>query len=78
MKDSKNCRACFHCYDSEDSKYGVHIWRNAKDCMDADTAGRNAARVYNSMNCGIDVSDYVCANLYWTCIFSAITPRLCK
>lgn len=69
IKDAKNCHACFHCYDSEDSKYGVHIWRNAKDCMDADTAGRNAARIYNSMNCGIDVADYVAANLCWTCSF---------
>ncbi|MEW6617515.1 MAG: hypothetical protein AB1333_03825 [Patescibacteria group bacterium] len=69
MKNSKNCKLCFHCYDSEDSKYGVHVWRNAKDCMDVDTAGRNAERLYNSMNAGIDVSNYVCSNLCWTCSF---------
>lgn len=66
MKDAKNCLSCFHCYDSEDSKYGVHVWRNAKDCMDVDTAGRNAEKVYNSMNAGIDVSNQICSILCWT------------
>ncbi len=69
IKNSENCLACFHCYDSEDSKYGVHVWRNAKDCVDVDTAGRNAERVYNSINAGIDVSNYLCVSLCWTCSF---------
>jgi len=46
----KNCKKCFHCYDAEDNKYGVHIWRNAKDTMDCDTAGRNVSLIYNSIN----------------------------
>jgi len=69
IKNAKNCNYCFHCYESEDSKYGVHVWRNAKDCMDVDTAGRNAELVYNSMNSGIDISHYICSSLCWTCSF---------
>jgi hypothetical protein len=69
IKNTKNCRNVFHCYDAEDSKYGVHIWRNAKDCVDADTAGRSAERIYNSMNAGIDVSDYICCSLCWSSSF---------
>lgn len=69
MKDAKNCRFCFHCYNAEDSKYGVHVWRNAKDCMDCDTTGRDAERMYNSMNAGMIVSNYICSSLCWSCSF---------
>ncbi len=69
MKDTKNCVACFHCYEAEDCKYGVHVWRNAKDCMDVDTAGRNAERIYNSLNAGLDVSNYICSSLCWSSSF---------
>jgi len=69
MKNVKNCKSCFHCYDAEDNKYGVHIWRNAKDTMDCDTAGRNASLIYNSINAGIDNSHLVCDALCWTCSF---------
>ncbi len=69
IEDAKNCTSCFHCYASEDSKYGVHIWRNAKDCVDCDTAGRNAELLYNSMNSGIDVSHYVSSNMCWSSSF---------
>ncbi len=69
IEDAKNCKSCFHCYDSEDSKYGVHIWRNAKDCVDADTAGRSAELVYNSINAGIDVSHYVATAVCWSSSF---------
>jgi len=67
MKNAKNCKSCFHCYDAEDNKYGVHIWRNAKDTMDCDTAGRNVSLIYNSINAGIDNSNLVCDALCWTC-----------
>jgi hypothetical protein len=60
MKDAKNCLECFHCYEAEDCKYGEHVWRNAKDCVDVSTAGRNANMIYNSINAGIDVANYVC------------------
>lgn len=69
IADAKNCRSVFHCYDSEDSKYGVHIWRGAKDCMDSDTAGRGAELIYNSMNAGIDTSRYISCAICWTCSF---------
>jgi hypothetical protein len=69
MKNVKNCRSCFHCYEAEDNKYGVHIWRNAKDTMDCDTAGRNASLIYNSINTGIDNSNLICDALCWTCSF---------
>jgi len=69
MKNVKNCKSCFHCYDAEDNKYGVHIWRNAKDTMDCDTAGRNASLIYNSINAGIDNSNLICDALCWTCSF---------
>lgn len=69
MKNTKNCKSCFHCYEAEDNKYGVHIWRNAKDTMDCDTAGRNVSQIYNSINAGIDNSNMVCNALCWTCSF---------
>jgi len=69
MKNTKNCKTCFHCYEAEDNKYGVHIWRNAKDTMDCDTAGRNVSRIYNSINAGMDNSNMVCNALCWTCSF---------
>ncbi len=69
INNAKNCRYCFHCYEAEDCKYGVHVWRNAKDCMDCDTAGRGAEMIYNSMNCGVNVSHYICSAVCWTCSF---------
>jgi len=69
IKDAKNCRECFHSYDAEDNVYGEHVWRNAKDCMDVSTAGRNASKIYNSINCGIDVADMVCVAQGWSSTF---------
>lgn len=66
MKNAKNCRACFHCYDAEDNAYGEHVWRDAKDCMDVSTAGRNANMVYNSINCGIDVANHLACVQGWS------------
>lgn len=69
ITDAKNCRSCFHCYDAEDCAYGEHVWRNAKDCMDVSTAGRNASLVYNSINNGIDVSNQICCAVGWSSTF---------
>ncbi len=69
IKNAKNCRQIFHCYDAEDAKYGIHVWRDAKDCMDVDTAGRGARLIYNSINSGIEVSNYVACAQCWTCSF---------
>ena len=49
----KNCKYCFHGDDAEDCKYGYHVWRNAKDIMDASTAGRDVELIYESINVGI-------------------------
>jgi hypothetical protein len=69
MKNVKNCKSCFHCNEAENNKYGVHIWRNAKDTMDCDTAGRNASLIYNSINTGINDSNLISCALCWDCSF---------
>ncbi len=69
MKNVKNCEVCFHCYEAEDNKYGVHIWRNAKNTMDCDTAGRNVSLIYNSINTGINDSNIICSAVCWDCSF---------
>ena len=67
--DAKNCRKCFHSYDAEDCAYGEHVWRNAKDCVDVSTAGRNAQTIYNSINTGIDVANHICCVQGWSSTF---------
>src|SRR3989344_3961489 len=69
INNAKDCRNCFHCYDAQNCKYGVHVWRNAKDCFDCDTAGRDASLIYNSMNTGIGNSNFVGCSTCWTCTF---------
>lgn len=69
VKNAKNCKEVFHCYDAEDSKYCVHVWRDAKDCMDVDTSGRGTQLIYNSINCAIDTSHCVSSIVCWTCSF---------
>ena len=70
IKNAKNCQSCFHCYDSEDCRYGVHTWRGAKDCLDVDTAGRSAELIYNSINAGIETSRHIATNLCWSSTFA--------
>src|SRR3989344_3784067 len=69
IANAKDCRQCFHSYDAEDCAYGEHVWRNAKDCMDVSTAGRDASLVYNSINCGIEVANHVCVAQGWSSTF---------
>lgn len=69
IKNAKSCTFCFHCYDAEDSRHGIHVWRNAKDCMDVDTAGRNASMIYNSINAGMDISNYIVTAQCWSSSF---------
>ncbi|MDD5769884.1 MAG: hypothetical protein PHE25_02860 [Candidatus Gracilibacteria bacterium] len=77
MKGVKNCVNCFHAYDAEDCKYAEHIWRNAKNCMDVSTAGRDAEFVYESINCGIGDYNFNFCVQCWTgsslnyCMFSS-------
>jgi len=65
IRRAKNCKQCFDCYEAEDNKYGVHVWREAKDCMDVDTAGRSVERMYNTLNSAINVSNCICTILCW-------------
>ena len=66
IADSKNCKDCFHAVEARDCRYGVHVWRDAKDCMDVDTAGRNAELIYETINCGIDVYHNLFCMTCWT------------
>ncbi len=69
ISDAKNCQFCFHSYEAEDCRYGVHVWRNAKDCMDVDTSGRNSEMMYNSINTGIDTYRYISSAVSWSSTF---------
>ncbi|USN59167.1 MAG: hypothetical protein H6767_03645 [Candidatus Peribacteria bacterium] len=53
IEKAKNCYYSFHAYDAEDCRYAEHVWRGAKDCMDVSTAGREAEKIYEGINCGI-------------------------
>ena len=61
----KNNRVCFHSYESEDNAYSVHVWREARDCMDCHTAGRTAEKIYNSTNTGLQASNCNCCHNCW-------------
>ena len=50
LLNTKNCIYCFHGDEAENCKYGYHVWRNAKDCMDVSTVGREAELVHESIN----------------------------
>ncbi len=65
IKNAKNCRKCFHAFDAEDCTYSVHVWRDAKDCMDCDTSGRQSQLIYNSTNTGLVGSNCTCCSLCW-------------
>ncbi len=65
IKNAKNCRRCFHAYEAEDCAYSVHVWRDAKDCMDCDTSGRQSELIYNSTNTGLVGSNCICCSLCW-------------
>ncbi len=65
IKDAKNCTECFHCYDAQDNRYGVHVWRDAKNCMDVDTAGRGAEWIYNSHNTAAKSANCICCSVCW-------------
>lgn len=66
IRNAKNCSHVYHCYDAEECAYGEHVWRGAKWCVDANTAGRNAELVYESTNCGIDTYDVKFSRYCWS------------
>jgi len=57
LLNTKNCMSCFHGYDAENCKFGYHVWRNSKDCMDVCTVGRDAELVYESINSAMKAYD---------------------
>lgn len=65
MTNVKNNYQCFHSYEAEDNAYSVHVWRGAKDCMDCNTAGRTAELIYNSLNSGLEVSNFISCSMCW-------------
>lgn len=66
LKNTKNCTCAFHCYDAEECRYAEHAWRNAKECVDVSTSGRNAELIFNSTNTGIDAASCICTAVAWT------------
>lgn len=69
LSNVRNDKHCFHSYEAEDNSYSTHVWRGAKDCVDCNTAGRSAERMYNCMNCGIEGSNLTCCFYGWTSQF---------
>lgn len=67
VRNAKNCRSVYHCYDAEDCAYGEHVWRGAKDCFDANTAGRDAELIYESTNSGINSYNVRFSRYCWGC-----------
>ena len=65
MTNVKNDKHCFHSYDAEDNAYCIHAWREAKNCMDCNTAGRTAELIYNSLNIGMQCSNVICSYYCW-------------
>ena len=57
LENVKDCFACVDAYDAEHCRYGEHIWRGAKDIMDASTAGRDAQLEYEVLNCALNAYD---------------------
>ena len=70
IKNAKRCTYSFHCYDAEECRYAEHAWRNAKECVDVSTAGRNAELIYNSINTGIDTAHCICAAICWSNMYA--------
>ena len=64
---SKNCVDCFHAHEAQDCRHSVHVWRNSKDNMDCDTAGRDAELIYESINNGINVYQNSFCMTCWSC-----------
>ena len=57
MHNTKNCNVSYDVYDAENCRYGEHVWRNAKNIMDVSTVGRDAQRIYESINTGIGATN---------------------
>ena len=67
IRNAKNCRNVFHCYEAEECAYGEHIWRGAKYCFDSNSAGRNAELSYECTNSGIESYNVKFCRYCWGC-----------
>lgn len=67
IRNARNCAQVFHCYDAEDCRYGEHIWRGAKNCVDCNSAGRDAELGYESTNSGIGSYNIKFCRYCWGC-----------
>lgn len=67
IQNAKNCREVFHCYDAEECRYGEHVWRGARYCVDSNSAGRNAELLYETTNSGIDSYNVKYCRYCWGC-----------
>jgi len=65
ITSSKNCINCFQAHDAEDCRYSENVFRWAKNCMDANTAGIIAEKIYYSLNCWINVYNIKFSNQCW-------------
>lgn len=66
ISNSKDCHSCFHAFEAQDCRYGVHVWRNSKDNMDVDTCGRDAELNYECINTGISAYNNLFCNQCWS------------
>lgn len=71
LKNTKNCTYTFHGYDAEECRYAEHVWRNAKECVDVSTAGRNALVVFNALNSGLDTAYQVATFTCWSSTYTS-------
>jgi hypothetical protein len=70
LKNTKNCTYTFHAYDAEECRYAEHVWRNAKECVDVSTAGRNAQLIFNSLNSGLDTFSQIASSICWSSTYA--------
>jgi len=64
LRNSENVKNSFWCHDVKDGKYLNFVF-SAQDCMDYFQWGNKAELVYESENCGINVSRIYFCSLCW-------------
>lgn len=74
--NSKNVEKSFFCTNVENGKYLFSII-DSKDCMDYYSWGANAEMVYESENCGMDISHILFSNQCWANSRELIYCYLC-
>lgn len=66
IRESTRCHDCYDAFYAEDCAHAEHVWRNAKNIMDASTAGRDAELMYESINAGINSQRILFCNQTWS------------